>query len=195
MSAFQSDSAGGRSGDQRFSPVYRVRIFRTFYPPSGGCGRRHPCFENGRGFLVRSCAYPTALNRTPLGPIFIGTVHAPAQCRRHCRMSDQCPLYPRKRTSLSAIGMPQNVRCCSGFIERRPDLQVTLLSRPIQKVSPWRGEIAPFASGNRRNSQQRFPGVGINGGTAAMTISEYLAATALVALILWAVLGLLMQES
>jgi hypothetical protein len=28
-----------------------------------------------------------------------------------------------------------------------------------------------------------------------MTISEYLAATALVALILWAVLGLLMQES
>jgi hypothetical protein len=28
-----------------------------------------------------------------------------------------------------------------------------------------------------------------------MTISEYLAATALVAVILWAVLGLLMQES
>jgi hypothetical protein len=35
---------------------------------------------------------------------------------------------------------------------------------------------------------------GINRG-AIMTIAEYLAATALIALIVWAVLGLLMQES
>jgi hypothetical protein len=40
---------------------------------------------------------------------------------------------------------------------------------------------------------RRIPDVVING--AVMTITEYLAATILVALVLWAVLGLLMQES
>jgi hypothetical protein len=40
----------------------------------------------------------------------------------------------------------------------------------------------------------RISGMVINRG-AIMTIAEYLAATALIALIVWAVLGLLMQES
>jgi hypothetical protein len=40
----------------------------------------------------------------------------------------------------------------------------------------------------------RISGMG-NQTEAIMTIAEYLAATALIALIVWAVLGLLMQES
>ena len=64
----------------------------------------------------------------------------------------------------------------------------------FQKVSRGRGEIALVASRNRRNGEQDFQTRGIKRG-AIMTITEYLAATILVALISWAVLGLLMQES
>jgi hypothetical protein len=37
--------------------------------------------------------------------------------------------------------------------------------------------------------------LGESNGGAIMTIAEYLSATALIAVIVWAVLGLLMQES
>ena len=65
-------------------------------------------------------------------------------------------------------------------------------ARLVQKVSRQRGEIARLASRNRRNEEQDFRH-GIKRG-AIMTIAEYLAATALTTLIVWAVLGLLMQE-
>jgi hypothetical protein len=48
----------------------------------------------------------------------------------------------------------------------------------VEESAQWRARL------RRVNYRERF-----------MTISEYLAATALVALILWAVLGLLLQES
>jgi hypothetical protein len=64
---------------------------------------------------------------------------------------------------------------------------------PVQKVSHRRGEIARLTSRNRRNGEQDFRHEIKRG--AIMTIAEYLAATALIALIVWAVLGLLMQES
>jgi hypothetical protein len=41
----------------------------------------------------------------------------------------------------------------------------------------------------------RISDVGKTNGGKIMTITEYLAVTVLVALVLWAVLGLLMQES
>jgi hypothetical protein len=66
-------------------------------------------------------------------------------------------------------------------------------ARPVQKVSLRCGEIAALTSRNRRNGRHDFRHRDQRG--IVMTISEYLAATALVALILWAVLGLLMQES
>jgi hypothetical protein len=66
-------------------------------------------------------------------------------------------------------------------------------ARPVQKVSRQRGEIARLASRNRRNGEQDFRHG--NQTRAVMTIAEYLAATVLIALIVWAVLGLLMQES
>ncbi len=65
---------------------------------------------------------------------------------------------------------------------------------PIQKVSRPCGEIALLTSRNRRNDEQDFRR-GESKRGAIMTIAEYLAATALIALIVWAVLGLLMQES
>jgi hypothetical protein len=51
-----------------------------------------------------------------------------------------------------------------------------------------------LTSKNRRNEKQDFR-QGNNRTGAIMTIAEYLAATALIALIVWGVLGLLMQES
>jgi hypothetical protein len=48
-------------------------------------------------------------------------------------------------------------------------------------------------SRNRRNGKHDFRHR--NEREVVMTVSEYLAATALIALIVWAVLGLLMQES
>jgi hypothetical protein len=77
-----------------------------------------------------------------------------------------------------------------------PKHRVSLdLSRawPVQKVSHRRREIARLTSRNRRNGEQDFRHGNQTG--AIMTIAEYLAATALIALIVWAVLGLLMQES
>jgi hypothetical protein len=56
-----------------------------------------------------------------------------------------------------------------------------------------RGEIALLTSRNRRNSEKDTD-VWNQRGTV-MTITGYLAATIMVALILWVVLGLLMQES
>jgi hypothetical protein len=64
--------------------------------------------------------------------------------------------------------------------------------REANVIALKRGEITLLRSRNRRNGEHDS-NLGINGG-AAMTIGEYLAATALVALILCAVLGLLMQE-
>jgi hypothetical protein len=66
-------------------------------------------------------------------------------------------------------------------------------TRPVQKVSRRRGEIALLTSRNRRNDEQDFRHGNQTG--AIMTIAEYLSATALIALIVWGVLGLLMQES
>jgi hypothetical protein len=63
----------------------------------------------------------------------------------------------------------------------------------VQKVSYRRGEIARLTSRNRHNGEQDFRQGNQTGAT--MTIAEYVAATALIALIVWAVLGLLMQES
>jgi hypothetical protein len=68
----------------------------------------------------------------------------------------------------------------------------TATARPKSFASVWRNcrahveELAQWRAG--------FQIWGINRG-AIMTIAEYLAATALIALIVWAVLGLLMQES
>jgi hypothetical protein len=64
---------------------------------------------------------------------------------------------------------------------------------PVQKVSHQRGEIAQLTSRNRRNGEQDFRHGKSMG--AIMTIAEYLAATALIVLIVWGVLGLLLQES
>jgi hypothetical protein len=66
-------------------------------------------------------------------------------------------------------------------------------ARSIQKLSCACAEIALLASTNRRNSEEESD-VWIKRGSV-MTIREYLATTILVALIVWAVLGLLMQES
>jgi hypothetical protein len=66
-------------------------------------------------------------------------------------------------------------------------------ARSIQKLSCACAEIALLRSTNRRNSEEQSDAV-IKRGTV-MRITEYLAATILVALIVWAVLGLLMQES
>jgi hypothetical protein len=66
-------------------------------------------------------------------------------------------------------------------------------ARPVQKISCRRREIAACTSRNRRNGEKDSD-VGNKTGRI-MTIAEYLAATALIALIVWAVLGLLMQES
>jgi len=66
-------------------------------------------------------------------------------------------------------------------------------ARSIQKLSCACAEIAMLTSTNRRNSEEESD-AGIKRGTV-MRITEYLAATILVALIVWAVLGLLMQES
>ena len=66
-------------------------------------------------------------------------------------------------------------------------------ARPDQKVSSARGEIALLTPTNRRNGEHDLGHVDHWG--IVMSISEYLAATALVAVILWAVLGLLTQES
>ena len=49
-------------------------------------------------------------------------------------------------------------------------------------------------SRNRRNGEQDFRHGKAKTG-AIMTIAEYLAATALIALIVWGVLGLLVQKS
>jgi hypothetical protein len=64
---------------------------------------------------------------------------------------------------------------------------------PVQKVSHQRGEIARLTSRNRHNGEQDFRHGNQTG--AIMPIAEYLAATGLIALIVWVVLGLLMQES
>jgi hypothetical protein len=66
-------------------------------------------------------------------------------------------------------------------------------ARSIQKLSCACAEIALLTSTNRRNSEEESD-AGIKRGTV-MRITEYLAATILVGLIVWAVLGLLMQES
>ena len=67
-------------------------------------------------------------------------------------------------------------------------------ARPIQKVSRRCGEIALLTSSNCRIDEHNCRRGESIGGTT-MTITMYLAATALAALILWAVLGLLIQES
>ena len=74
-----------------------------------------------------------------------------------------------------------------------PRAPLSTTARTVQKISRRRGEIALLTSRNRRNSEQDFRHGESNG--AIMTIAEYVAATALIALIVWAVLGLLMQES
>ena len=68
----------------------------------------------------------------------------------------------------------------------------TATARPVQKVSRQRGEIARL--GGIGAMASRISDMGIKPG-AIMTITEYLAATVLIALIVWAALGLLMQES
>jgi len=74
-----------------------------------------------------------------------------------------------------------------------PRAALSTTARTVQKVSRRRGEIALLTSRNRRNSEKDSDVRESTG--AVMTITEYLAATVLVALILWAVLGLLMQEN
>ena len=69
---------------------------------------------------------------------------------------------------------------------------ITTSAPPVQKVSRLRREITLLASRNRRNDEQDFRHGEMG---AIMTIAEYLAASALTILIVWAVLGLLMQES
>jgi hypothetical protein len=74
-----------------------------------------------------------------------------------------------------------------------PRAPLSTTARTVQKISRRRGEIALLTSRKRRNSEKDSDVRESRG--AVMTITEYLAATVLVALILWAVLGLLMQEN
>jgi hypothetical protein len=67
----------------------------------------------------------------------MGAVHASAQCRGHRSTSEQCPLYPRKRTfahavRMSALGQKQTSAASfdylvSGGKQRRRDAQAERL--------------------------------------------------------------------
>ena len=64
-------------------------------------------------------------------------------------------------------------------------------AHPKSFISAWRNR--PAHADESSQSRARFEACELT--RIVMMISEYLAATALVAVILWAVLGLLMQES
>jgi hypothetical protein len=73
----------------------------------------------------------------------------------------------------SFIGFEQSVACPKSFASACRNCPAH-----VEESAQWRAGFQTWKS---------------NGGI--MTIAEYLAATALIALIVWAVLGLLMQES